>query len=122
MIISSQKLIQKIKDSLNSTRTITHYMSASSYFIEPRPISRLILTGDNLVHDLEVIGITQRKSNTLGSFSGVIPFPLMRHFIRGYFDGDGSWKGNGQDIAWSILGTKELCIDIASHMIKEGLV
>lgn len=38
--------------------------------------------------DLENLGVTERKSLTL--VPPLIPKNLLRHFIRGYFDGDGS--------------------------------
>src|SRR5438270_57920 len=38
--------------------------------------------------DLVKLGITERKSLTLTP--PIIPKRLIRHFVRGYFDGDGS--------------------------------
>lgn len=41
-----------------------------------------------IFHDLQKLGITERKSLTLTPPR--MPKSLIRHFIRGYFDGDGS--------------------------------
>lgn len=40
------------------------------------------------IRDMEVFGITRRKSSTL--IMPKIPEPYFWHFLRGYFDGDGS--------------------------------
>ncbi len=53
----------------------------------PRSQARLVIRSDKLCADLERYGVTQRKSATLR-------FPelrdgLVRHYIRGYVDGDG---------------------------------
>ena len=65
-----------------------------------------------LAKDLESKGCTPRKSLTL-TFpdSDIVPEEFIRHFIRGYVDGDGSLgiykKGNSFDLRLSINGTFE---------------
>ena len=49
--------------------------------------------GKHLKEQLDKLGVTQRKSLTL-TFPDFLNDDLMPHFIRGYFDGDGSvWEG-----------------------------
>jgi len=43
-----------------------------------------------MLKDLEVFGIKYKKSLNEMSFIGKIPKELEHHFVRGYFDGDGS--------------------------------
>lgn len=43
-----------------------------------------------LCEDLNILGITPKKSLTLQINMELIPEELQHHFIRGYFDGDGS--------------------------------
>lgn len=53
----------------------------------------LAIVSDKLSSALSKLGGTPRKSLTL-EFPKFIPKHLMSHFIRGYFDGDGSvWNG-----------------------------
>lgn len=52
--------------------------------------SKIIIHNDKLVEDLINLGCTPRKSLTLKFYSNTIPVELVNHFIRGYFDGDGS--------------------------------
>jgi len=50
---------------------------------------RLTISSAKMCRDLESHGITPRKTFSLGPPTG-IPSRLNLHFIRGYFDGDGS--------------------------------
>lgn len=54
-------------------------------------MSRLSMRSDKLVDDLIKLGCTSKKTFDIKfpSFD-VVPHNLIRHFIRGYFDGDGS--------------------------------
>ena len=59
----------------------------------------------NIVKDLAKHGIYPSKTKTLEwtAVTSNIPQNLLRHFIRGYFDGDGSWaKGRPGQIAFKI--------------------
>jgi len=59
-------------------RTATHGMK------------RLCITSKKLYNNLVKYGITRRKSYDLSSLNIEIPKDLQNHFVRGYFDGDGS--------------------------------
>jgi hypothetical protein len=48
----------------------------------------LRICDQTIFKDLKKLGVTERKSLTFTP--PTIPKPLIRHFIRGYFDGDGS--------------------------------
>ena len=78
-----------------------------------------------LVADLQNKGCHPRKSMTLTfpSFNQV-PEDLVRHFIRGYFDGDGSiWTAkNRVHDKWgcSIISTKGFCTHMAGIMSVTG--
>lgn len=50
---------------------------------------RLIITSKHMFESLQKYGVIQSKSLTL-KFPKNIPNELIHHFIRGYFDGDGS--------------------------------
>ena len=53
-------------------------------------------TAKKIFKDLIKLGVTPRKSLTL-KFPTFLNEDLMRHFIRGYFDGDGCiWDGKRQ--------------------------
>ena len=68
---------------------------------------KLALNSDKLVSDIEKLGVVERKTLTL-------TFPNLRedlipHFIRGYFDGDGSvFLHKGSRKEYSILEKAQL--------------
>ena len=74
--------------------------------------TKLLIVNKNIVLDLIDKGCVPRKSMTL-TFPNekVLPKHLQRHFIRGYFDGDGSiyWNNNKtcNNICFNMLGTDD---------------
>lgn len=84
----------------------------------------LIICSTRLREDLLKIGLTTKKSLTL-TFPTCIPDTLMNHFIRGYFDGDGTVNkiGIGKHrtcCAFSLLSTESFCNSI--HLILKKVV
>lgn len=74
-----------------------------------------------LVASLEKVGVVPRKTLTLEFplISDVMPYPLANHFIRGYFDGDGSvffndWRNRQGRV--SFCGTQAMLSTIAYVM------
>lgn len=72
-----------------------HLEKLRSYLELSTPVSvdsfrcRLTYRNKILVDNLKDLGVLPRKSLLLKFPYDKIPFNLMRHFIRGYFDGDG---------------------------------
>jgi hypothetical protein len=50
----------------------------------------LQISSDKLFDDLHRFGLTVRKAHTFAMPEWLIQHPLVHHFLRGYFDGDGS--------------------------------
>ena len=73
---------------------------------------RFSLANSDLVNDLYNLGITQRKSKTIGNILKNIPYEFHKDFIAGYFDGDGSVTVSPKELITtthiSFRGTKEL--------------
>lgn len=56
-----------------------------------QPSSRLGIASKEIYYDLVNLGLTPRKSLTIGfPNSAQVPENLIKHFIRGYMEGDGS--------------------------------
>ncbi len=51
---------------------------------------RFSVTSPSWISRLNDLGITQAKSLTMGDICPLVPFDVRHHFVRGYFDGDGS--------------------------------
>ena len=93
-------------------RSKSHYKDQYCFRIDSKLISR----------QLSKLGCVPNKSLKLEM--PAIPKHLLRHFIRGYFDGDGSisyWmKNNNKNYKWQITSTYNFCIDV-QRMIKNEL-
>ena len=78
---------------------------------------RLNIHSKNMVNHLKSLSIMPRKStNNSLCISKKIPKKLIRHFIRGYFDGDGITKKQGYI---GFCGSKTIIEEIYNHLINK---
>ena len=96
---------------------------------------RLSISSKILIEDLYKLGIEQNKTYKEMYIPEQIPNNLIRHFIRGYFDGDGCItysirKPNpkNREINYRVSGRFEICaklsnilIDIQKHLSKYNI-
>lgn len=88
---------------------------------------RLAIANKTLLSDLMKLGIHERKSLDLEPMLKFVPNKLKHHFIRGYFDGDGSifWTKTGSKNKRryvAIRGTKEFLEEIQSYFGAGGTI
>ena len=78
---------------------------------------RCIFKDTQIYTDLNNLGIVPRKSLVL-TFPNKekIPNNLVKHFIRGYIDGDGSIYLSDNNIFVSVLGTKEFLTSLIENI------
>jgi hypothetical protein len=101
--------LEKFKKAITATYPIKCYnyplMGYSGIYA-----ARLLMTSDQMFDDLNAKGVVLRKSLIL-QFPKFLSPKLINHFIRGYFDGDGSVirsNQNGKIVCQlAICGTKE---------------
>lgn len=110
--------LEKYKKAIEATYNIKHYINKSWGF--DVPYVRLIITSDHMFDILQSKGVLERKSLIL-TFpnNDIVSKELVHHFIRGYFDGDGSFaKTNVQRSPFSvkICGTKEFLNSLCEHI------
>jgi hypothetical protein len=98
-----------MSDAKVSDKTI--YLGGKEYLA-----SRILIHSKKLVEDLISKGCVPRKSLIL-TFpnENILPQSLVRHFIRGYFDGDGSIQVKYKSACIEILGTKNFLAEIAKR-------
>ena len=83
--VKNKELVYEFQKALKTNRKITFNKKYNAY--------TLSVNSNILFEDLEKWGVVPNKSLTL-KFPTFISDDLMPHFIRGYFDGDGSiWDG-----------------------------
>ena len=99
---------------LKSIQPILHYTNK-----EGRTYSRISISHKSMVEDLRKLGIVKRKSLIL-KFPNFIEENLIRHFIRGYFDGDGSicYGKTTKNVHFSIVSTKKFLDKIKCILSK----
>lgn len=110
-------VIKILKAELEATHPINTYQHNSSYG-SIKTYDRLICYSNQVVEDLNNLGMWVAKTNNL-LFPTIdqVPDDLIPHFIRGYFDGDGSlsyWtppnhsKSNYHKFSLNFTGTLEM--------------
>ena len=80
---------------------------------------RLAIANKHISEKLVELGCGKAKTHTLKfPTEEQVPKYLQRHFIRGYFDGDGSVSGDKQK-QFSIIGTIDFLIPLQETLIEE---
>lgn len=107
-------ILEKINRLLKSDKPIKNYQYKDGMY------SRLDICGTHISSQIEKKGVVHRKTHNL-SYPAWLPSELSRHFIRGYFDGDGSVYHNQAytEIGIAIIGTNDLTKTIQNILFKE---
>lgn len=83
--------LEKLLICMNSNKRILQYdWSLSRNKYSDKTEYKLLFVSNKLVSDLEKNGIVERKTFKLVFPHNIIDKSLYSHFVRGYFDGDGS--------------------------------
>lgn len=111
-------LLEKMKESMQSTHKIQTLQKNQV---------RFAFANKKVLNDLMKLGIKERKSLDLEPMLHIIPKSLKHHFIRGYFDGDGSIFWTSTSTAKkrryvAIRGTKAFLEDIQTYFKAKGTI
>jgi hypothetical protein len=82
--------------------------------------SRISLNSQHMVTSLAKWGCVPRKTKKLSKLPK-IPQVHVPHFIRGYFDGDGSVSWQDGCCRFSIVGNHKFLLDMRYELDKQGL-
>ena len=97
------------------------YVNMSSYrnikgFEKSKNQYRLVIANKHISQKLIELGCGKAKThNLIFPNDNQVPINLQRHFIRGYFDGDGCVSNR----VFSMVGTECFLTDVQNIMIKE---
>jgi len=116
-----EHIIYQLKNDLNSDSPIKRYITTGGYKIGIE-YSKLLITDYKMRDDLIKHGVLLNKTNIITKPN--IDDNLVRHFIRGYFDGDGSIYRSSKtpDYNISFCGTDELLTYIHNYLFINNLI
>jgi hypothetical protein len=107
--------LDKFKNDIKATYPIKHYQSYGYGVVVD--YVRLLMTSEKMFDDLANKGCCENKSLTLVfPTEQQVPKTLTPHFIRGYFDGDGSFAKCRQGYQVKICGTQEFLRELLKQM------
>lgn len=113
------ELLTKFSNLLDSNKPL-HYTDRKTCvikgieYLQKRQVSLWIIS-KSLTDRLSELGCTPNKTFTIQfPTDNQVPSHLIRHFIRGYFDGDGSFSYNVSKKGWiritvGLVGTVDFC-------------
>jgi hypothetical protein len=111
--VKDEEILNKFKKYLQIEKPLSYYKKTNS--------CRLSFGNKRIVKNLMSFGLTPRKSLTI-KFPNNIPQNMIRHFMRGYFDGDGCVsikKGiNTLSLRINLVGTYEFLTILQDHLIQ----
>lgn len=118
-----KEVLEKFRTALKSTRPlqyVIHDIYREKTGINACNQYRLCVNSITMSKRLKSLGCHQKKSLTLEfPTKEQIPDNLLVHFIRGYFDGDGSFSyylvksRNSWQAAMTIISTENFCIELS---------
>jgi hypothetical protein len=128
--ISDRYLIDELSRSLNSPLKSKEYIGESSWKKKehnntPKHNAYCAWHSKKLVDDLSEYGVVPNKTLNITDIPKGIPHNLMSHFIRGYFDGDGTvfqTKSRNKDIVkFGFYGTEDFTNSVLLHLRNNNI-
>lgn len=130
-------ILETFKKYLKTEKPLIKHLSKTKYYGKVKIKSSLrwalYITVVKMVKDLIKLGLYRNKTKTIGfPTNKIIPHNLMRHFIRGVFDGDGtsnkgfysSKKGKKKTVSRTIQftsGSFKFLIGLQNYIKKYGI-
>ena len=110
--------IQKFLVSLKSNYKISRYRSKG---YSTNEYSRIVIYSDELYDALVKNGVVEHKTKVM-EFPLFLDKSLLRHYIRGYFDGDGCLSISDKVPQSHFLGTKEFLDNLSDYLEENKIV
>ena len=111
------EILEKIKAALKSEHDIGVYVNNNGY-AKGNKYCSLSMKNYQIEKDLAMLGVYPRKTKTLlFPIYNQVPIELIRHFIRGFFDGDGSVYKSSSPVV-SFTGTYDMLLGVQRELSK----
>ena len=120
---SDKKVLDKITNLIQPTKPLQYVDTSTSRknigFENSENHYRLIIANKHISQRLVELGCGKAKTHNLTfPTEEQVPSHLIRHFVRGYFDGDGS-VSNGKTAKVDIVGTISFLLPLQDILFKE---
>jgi len=114
--------------SFGSALQSTH--SISDYTNNGHKVAELVVSSPQLTKGLAQHGVGPRKTFVL-KWPDFLSAELLRHYLRGFFDGDGTLSANPRSrirkrdgvrpitLGWSILGNEAFCLEAQRYLVEK---
>lgn len=116
ILIIFNRLLENKNEVYDYQRMSEEYKGVSKL----RHMSRIILHSKKMYSDLDRLGKKPMKTETCLSIPN-IPSELKSHFIRGYFDGDGSVTNDNKGMSLLIYGTNSFLNSLKESVEELGI-
>lgn len=128
--VKDKEHVEKFKNHIQTTAPIGIYLvkhSVQNPKWNDTEKAEIKITSQKIFTDLMRFNITQRKSLTCTFPEWTLDNKLLNHFMRGYFDGDGSFyiqkhKTKRDQLCFCVRGTPEFLKVYRSVLERENLV
>ena len=122
LMFEDKYILEQMALDLESDLKPKEYYNDTSHFEgynKPKHTAYIMFSSKKMGEDLVKLGVMPNKTLILKSLPS-IPDNLMKHFIRGYFDGDGSvYLTKDNTIKTAFYGTHDFINSIQDFLIKE---
>lgn len=119
--LGEKEPLEKFKFWINSNHPINLYNSTNPYNDTISNVFRIVLVSNKTVNDIEKLGIVERKSLIL-KFPINISKEYISHYIRGYFDGDGSVYKTRNRYYCEIVGTENFLKEMSNQLLDANII
>lgn len=111
--------LEKFNNSIHSNYPISIY-KCTGYGVGNN-YARIIVASETMKNSLKNLGVVENKTKKLQFFYGKFSENLYRHFVRGYFDGDGYLGTSANYSVLSFIGTNEMINFFDEQFEKIGI-
>ena len=116
---TDREVLDKITVLIQPTKPLQYINTQNNGFKNSQNQYRLVMESRKISQRLIELGCGKAKTHNLVFPTGTqVPKYLQRHFIRGYFDGDGSVSGDKQK-QLSFVGTIDFLLHLQQILIEE---
>ena len=116
---TDREILDKITALIQPTKPLQYINTQNNGFKNSQNQYRLVMESKKISQRLVELGCGKAKTHNLTfPTEEQVPSCLIRHFVRGYFDGDGSVSGDKQK-QFNLVGTINFLLPLQQILIEE---